>query len=276
MLESASIGAFLNVTDGDIDRLRAELGTLRELNLDHVEVWLEHQPTVRELDELARLLRGWVAIMHGPFIGMSLATDWDDLAGISLERCHRAIEAAGVLGCAVVTLHAGAYAAFTPSELALTLLSARVARFARIGRPTVTIENMPSRGGATREAVATSADLDRLTTMLPELALTLDVGHSLQNGENPATVARRHAGRIANVHLHDGVAGGRAHTALGTGELAIAELVTALHDDRYAGFISVETLSLEDLTRSLDVLADLDVMPGRAGRRLAGGMPQAA
>jgi sugar phosphate isomerase/epimerase len=276
MLDSASIGAFLNVTDGNIDRLREDLARLGELQLDHVEVWLEHQPTVRELDELARLLQGHVTIMHGPFVGMSLCTDWDELAGISLERCHRAIEAAGVLGCWVVTLHAGVYGAFSPAEVAMQRLSARIERFARIGHPVVTIENMPARAGATREAVATSADLDRLVAALPELSVTFDVGHSVQNGEDPAAVAHRHRGRIANIHLHDGIAGGRAHTALGSGQLALDALVARLDADGYAGFISIETLSHEDLVSSLEALAGLDVRPGRGTRPLPGGMPRAA
>jgi sugar phosphate isomerase/epimerase len=276
MLEYASIGAFLNVTDGHIDRLCDDLTSLAQLGLDHVEVWLEHQPTVRELDELAGLLRGWVTIMHGPFIGMSLSSDWDELAGISLERCHRAIEAAGVLGCQVVTLHGGAYGTFSPHGLALDRLGGRVARFARIGRPVVTIENMPARGGATREAVAGMADLDGLVGRLPELQLTFDIGHSIQNGEDPVSVTHCHRGRIANIHLHDGKVGGKAHTALGTGELALDELVAGLHGDGYAGFISIETLSSEDLVSSLETLAALDVRTGRGTRRLHGGMPQAA
>jgi sugar phosphate isomerase/epimerase len=275
MLDDASIGAFLNVTDGDLERLRTDVSALAELRLDHLEVWLEYQPTRRELQELSALLDGWVTIMHGPFIGMSLSTEWDGLATISLERCHRAIEAAGVLECQVVTLHGGAYGNFAPHTNALDRLSARVARYARISRPVVTIENMPARGGATREAVATAEDLDGLARRSPELRVTLDVGHCIQNGEDPAAVAARHLSRIENIHLHDGRVGGKAHTALGTGDLALDELVSRLDHDHYAGFVSIETLSRQDLVASLEVLASLDVSPGRRAQRRARRMPQA-
>lgn len=276
MLDDASIGAFVNVTDGDLDKVADEIATLRAHGLDHVEVWLEYQPPPRELDALTRLLDGWVRIMHGPFVGMSLSTDWEALAAISLERCHRAIEAAGVLSCEVVTLHGGTYGDFTPHETALERLSARVARFTRISHPVVTIENMPARGGATREAVTAVEDLDALRDRIPTLKLTLDVGHCLQNGEDPAAVADRHVNHIADIHLHDGVAGGRAHAALGTGDLDVAELVRLLDARAYRGFISIETLTGDDLTASLETLAALDVKPGRGSPRVHGGMSRAA
>src|ERR1700684_3551109 len=106
---------------------------------------------------------------------------------------------------------------------------------------------MPARGGAAREAVATAVDLDQMVSRLPELQLTLDVGHSIQNGEDPAAIAHQHHKRIANIHLHDGDAGGGAHRALGTGELALDALLSRLDADGYAGFVSIETLSSEDL-----------------------------
>lgn len=276
MLDRASIGAFLNLTDGNLDRLAGELSELEPLELDHLEVWLEHQPTGRELSAIARLLDGWVTIMHGPFVGMSLSTDWEALAAISLERCHRAIEAAGVLDSRVVTLHAGAYGDFSAHEAALERLAARITRFLRIPRPVVTVENMPARGGVTREAVATASDLEAILERLPDAQLTFDVGHSLQNGEDPVEFFQRHRTRIANIHLHDGWAGGRAHQALGAGELALGDLVERMHTDGYSGFVSIETLSREDLESSLAALAALDVRPGRGAKPLGGGMPQAA
>jgi sugar phosphate isomerase/epimerase len=266
MLDHASIGAFVNITDDDFERVEDDLRTLRELGLDHLEVWLEYQPTRRELEELAALLRGWTTIMHGPFVGMSLATDWDALAGISLDRCHQAIEAAGVLGCHVVTLHAGAYGAFGSHEEALNRVAGRIARFTRISRPAITIENLPARRGASREAVTASSDFDALVGTLAELRMTLDVGHCVQNGEDPAEVASRHVRRVSNIHLHDATPGGSGHAALGNGALAVDELLTRLDADGYDRFMTIETLTRDDLRASLDVLASMNVRPGRRNR----------
>lgn len=45
------------------------------------------------------------------------------------------------------------------------------------------------------------ADLERLLTEVPALALLLDAGHLSFAGLDPVAVARRHAARIAHVHL---------------------------------------------------------------------------
>ncbi|HUR56151.1 MAG TPA: myo-inosose-2 dehydratase [Opitutaceae bacterium] len=49
--------------------------------------------------------------------------------------------------------------------------------------------------------IQTEADLDRLLAAVPELHLLLDPGHLAFAGIDPVAVARRHAARIAHVHL---------------------------------------------------------------------------
>lgn len=263
MLEQASVGAFVNLTTDEPERWAADLDGLEQLQLGHLELWLEHLPSHRELALLDSLLGNWPRIMHGPFIGMSLATDWDELGSLSLDRCHRAIEAAALLDCEVVTLHAGPYANFGPHTRALERLAARLSRFARLSFPAVTVENMPARGGATSEAVAATADLDALGELLPELSFTLDVGHCLQNEEDPAAAFTARAGRVRNIHLHDGQLGGASHQALGTGDLDLDAFVDALAQHDYRGFLTIETLSPEALRQSLELLAEKGILGPR-------------
>ena len=263
MLEQASVGAFLNVTSSDPQKWREDLQALEELPIGHLELWLEYEPSMRELAAIASMLDRWPRIMHAPFIGMSLATHWDGLATLSLDRCHRAIEAAGILGCQVVTLHAGPYAKFMPREEALSRLAERLSRFARLTSPTVAVENMPARAGVASEALTASSDLDELAALLPTVSVTLDVGHCLQNEEDPAAAFTARAERIRNIHLHDGERGGRSHQALGTGDLDLASFLRALEERDYDGFLTIETLSTEDLRRSLDVLIEAGVSTQR-------------
>src|SRR5579863_9176749 len=110
MLENSSTGAFLNLTSYQPQQWARDLAGLDELGVAHLELWLEFDPTPREIATLESLIGARRTIMHGPFIGMSLATHWEDLAALSLGRAHRAVETAAILGCEVVTLHAGAFA----------------------------------------------------------------------------------------------------------------------------------------------------------------------
>lgn len=255
MLERASIGAFLNLTAFEPEAWKRDLALYDELRLDHVELWLEFEPSKREVAVLRSVLGSRTSIMHAPFIGMSLATHWDELATLSVSRSHRAIEVAGILGCHVVTLHAGPYAKFDGHTRACERLTERIGRFARIASPRVTLENLPERGGATRDAVSGLADLEHVLALLPSLHATLDVGHCLQNGEDPLPFILENVPRIANIHIHDGHVRGGAHQALGTGDLPTDELLAALDGAGYAGFLTIETLSEEALRASLDVLA---------------------
>lgn len=49
--------------------------------------------------------------------------------------------------------------------------------------------------------IQAEADLERLLASVPELSLVLDPGHLAFAGLDPVAVARRHAARIAHVHL---------------------------------------------------------------------------
>lgn len=261
MLESASVGAFLNITGPEPQRWRQDLSALDELAVSHLELWLEYMPARSELVELVGLLRGRRTIMHGPFIGMSLGTDWEALAAISLDRCRRAIEVAGLIGCEVLTLHAGQHGSFDDRLLAIERVAERLAPFGRLNRPIIAVENMPIRTGASAETLTRAEDISALATCAGELRLTLDVGHCLQNREDPVLVFERFKDNIHNIHLHDGTAGGSAHKALGVGELDLPAFLQALEASHYDRFLSIETLSHADLSASLDALTAAGATP---------------
>ena len=255
MLESVSVGAFLNVTSPEPERWEEDLVALTtKTGIRHVEVWLEYLPSGRETIALASLLRGQRTIMHAPFIGASLASGWEALAAISLDRCHQAIELAGILGCEVVTLHAGPYASFEDHAMVIGRLAERLARFSTITRPVITVENMPIRAGASAEALARAEDLADLLDRAPQTRMTLDVGHCLQNGEDPAATFATFHGLIANIHLHDGSRDSSAHRALGAGELDLGAFLAGLQEHSYNKFLTIETLSMPDLEVSLTAL----------------------
>jgi sugar phosphate isomerase/epimerase len=87
---------------------------------------------------------------------------------------------------------------------------------------------------------------------VPGLRLTLDVGHALQAGLDPSRFVADHFQYLVNVHLHDGISQGRAHLALGEGELDIKALSASMMG--YLGFVGLEVLTDRDLQTSCDYL----------------------
>jgi sugar phosphate isomerase/epimerase len=252
-------GVFLNVSRFEPRVWERQLVEIDRLpHLDHIELWLEYIPKRQELSVLRNMFSGRRTIMHGPFINMSLATEWEQLAQASLDRCGRAIEVASYIGSQVVTFHAGTYPVFDTKDAALARLADRFSKFANLSRPVVTLENMPVRGGASIECLSRTEDLESLVVLLPHLKLTLDVGHCLQNHDEVESFIKAHALSIVNIHLHDGIKGGKAHMRLGSGQLDLGGFLQAISESSYAGYVGMETLSVEDTAHSWEVLLDAE------------------
>jgi sugar phosphate isomerase/epimerase len=248
-------GAFLNLLHCDPTDWERQLNDLDRLeDLDHLELWLEFLPSRPQLLALADFLEGRRTIMHGPFIGMSLATNWDELARVSLDRVLRAVEIASYLGSEVVTIHGGIVHRDEDQEAVIDRLVGYLERLSHYCDPVIALENMAGRGGATREAIARTAHLTDVMARLPALQVTLDTGHALQNNDDPVEFVAAHAGRIANIHLHDAHPGGKGHLRLGTAALDTTRLLNTLDATGYDRFLTLETVSAEDTSASWKVI----------------------
>jgi L-ribulose-5-phosphate 3-epimerase len=76
---------------------------------------------------------------------------------------------------------------------------------------------------------------------MPQLRLTLDVGHAHCQGEVPiADVIRRWAGRLANVHIEDMKTGVHEHLMFGEGEIDFPPILRALAESSYSGGVYAE------------------------------------
>lgn len=251
MTRTPGVGAFLNVVQDDPDDWGAQMDRLAVLDgLHHVEVWLEAIDG-ELLGELPGLLAGRETIMHGPFIGLSLVSPWAELRAISIARLACAAEIGAGFGARVMTVHPG-IACFAEDEAVLEdrLVDSLRRLRARIdGTLTVAIENMPCRRGASVDGLVTVDQCARLIDRDPDTRITLDVGHAIQNDDKYLPFLAEHTDAVADIHLHDGAAGGGAHWPLGAGELDLPELTACLVDTAYAGYLTLETLGWED-TRS--------------------------
>jgi len=160
----------------------------------------------------------------------------------------------------VVTFHAGTYPVFENHESALSEVSKVFQDFARMSNPIVALENMPIKGGggAARQCLGHLDDLVKLKALLPEVRFTLDVGHSLHNGDDYLSFLTKYRDSIANIHLHDALRGGRSHLAIGAGELNLETLLKQLSDIRYDEFLTLETITHTDTTNSWQRLERFD------------------
>ena len=91
--------------------------------------------------------------------------------------------------------------------------------------------------------VDTMARFDELLTRtsVPQLQLTLDIGHLHCLGETPIKdQVRRFGPRLANVHLEDMRAGVHEHLMFGAGEIDFPPVIQAFREVGYQGGLHVE------------------------------------
>ena len=91
----------------------------------------------------------------------------------------------------------------------------------------------------------------------PKFGLTWDIGHSKGTGETDVPFIMQHFNKLRHFHIHDGIAKsdkhkGRAHLALGDGEINIQERLS-MADDKNARCV-LETKTIAALRKSVEYL----------------------
>jgi sugar phosphate isomerase/epimerase len=168
----------------------------------------------------------------------TLVSDQPEARARRVDFLARAIAIARDLGAEAVSLWSGILPAGTGAEdgwsrlldgLALVLERAR-----RAGVP-LAFEPEP---GMLVDGVA---QFRRLAAALPELRLTLDLGHVLlTEREPPAEVVRQSAAALVNVHAEDMKRPVHEHLPFGQGEMDYPPILRALRAIEYRGLINVE------------------------------------
>jgi sugar phosphate isomerase/epimerase len=121
------------------------------------------------------------------------------------------------------------------------------------GKVNFTIENLPPKTGPYNHFPQPLKDLAYLKKLLSWLNFTLDIGHAFQSGENLNEISKflkKYKDSVLDIHLHDATLKGKAHLALGKGELDVNAFFKLLNKIGYAGYISLETLTKEDTRKS--------------------------
>jgi sugar phosphate isomerase/epimerase len=190
--------------------------------------------------------------VHGPFSDwdISLVSPNSDIRRASLQVLERSILFAASIGADVFTTHPGVTHAPVATEEQIKLLTDSLYQLARIGERRkflVCVE--------TAELTANTANVRAFAPIQSDfLGITLDTGHISFWGALPHPLRGRHgydaygsvAGfikawgkRIRHVHLND-YNSTEDHIGVGTGQLPLEQVLTALHQANYQGFFVME------------------------------------
>lgn len=252
-----SKGVFLNIVSREKKNWKEQIKFINSLtNVDHVEVWIEENLKLSKIKFLKTLLKNYNIIIHGPFVHLSLISPHQEIREITIKRYLQTLKVAETLGAKLVTFHAGTKIKFLSHKQAIEILTPNLKKLKRYykGKIPFTIENLPPQSGGVRDHYPSSLkDLSHLKRLLPWINFTVDVGHAFQSGENLNRISKflkTYKNSILDIHLHDAILKGKAHLALGRGELNIDKFFRLLKKINYNRYISLETITKEDTYKS--------------------------
>ncbi len=232
-----------------------DIAVLRELGFDLGEVILKDRQS-REYwqasDVKSRLGGDFFLIAHGPREGPP--NDLENLWNNYRPALRETLTVAAELGARLLTVHLWMDPRFVKPEILSQKRDAlaEVCRFAGSLGVVVSLENLSE----------DAEDLCRALDEIPELSITLDVGHGqLLTGTNTShEIIDKLIGRVGHVHLHDN-RGGKGvkddlHLAIGSGIIDFPSILGALVRGGYDGTMTLE-LEQEDLRSSLERVKNL-------------------
>jgi sugar phosphate isomerase/epimerase len=227
-----------------------DIAVLRELGFDLGEVVLKDRQAReywRASDVRNGLGNDFFLIAHGPREGPP--NDPDNLWNNYRPALRETLTVAAELGARLLTVHLWMDPRFVKPELLSQKREAlgEVCRFAAGLGVVVSLENLSE----------DAEDLRRALDEIPELSITLDVGHGqLLTGTNTSyDIIDKLIERVGHVHLHDNRGGGGVkddlHLPIGSGIIDFPAILGALVRGGYDGTMTLE-LEQEDLRSSLE------------------------
>lgn len=256
-------GVFLNIKNGTIAEIKGEIMRIRELNINHVEIWREADNIDPEAEQLIRQLRdNYRIIVHAPFITVTTASGHFFLNQASVALLQECYDWSREIGAEVLTIHGGHKPFFQPSEVDINLISKSLSALKTNETLKCTLENMPAEKNFSTmpNSLINLNDLETAVNLLPNFGYTFDIGHVLQNNEEWRDWFIRNINRIYDIHLHDGFRAGKAHLPLGTADLNCRDFFQFLTDHDYSGFVSLEVVGNEEIKKSWEYLGNNNLL----------------
>ncbi len=239
------------------EKLKEQITFINSLkNVDHVEVWIEGEPSQLELRLLKSYLEKYEIIIHAPWVGLSLISPHREIRQTTLKLYLKALKTADILGAKLVTFHCGGSIIYESKEKIMKILAKNLEKIKsqHKGKTALAIENVPAvPRGAQISYPGFPEDLTCLKKRIPWLNFTLDIGHVFQGGKDSKSIfnfLKKYKDSILDIHLHDATLKGKAHLALGKGSFDFNQFFCILDKIDYGGYVSLETISNKDIKSS--------------------------
>ena len=239
------------------ENLRKQINFINSLkNVDHVEIWIEGNLTQAELKTLKAYLRKYEIIIHAPWVGLSLISPHQEIREITLKLYLKTLRIADALKAKLVTFHCGDSIIYESKEKIMKNLIQNLKKIKSChkGRTVFAVENVPAiPRGAKISYPGFPEDLIYLKKNIPWLNFTLDIGHVFQTGKNLKLISdflKKYKTSISDIHFHDAILKGKAHLALGKGDIDFNKFFRILNKIDYSGYVSLETISNKDIKSS--------------------------
>jgi inosose dehydratase len=185
-------------------------------------------------DELRGLLDAKGLALVAVYSGANLI--FPEILGEELWRIERAAALAGELGAQHLVVGGGAVRAGGPAADDIEKLAAGLSSVADVARRHGLTPSYHPHLGTIVEAPDALHSLMELT----DVGLCPDTAHLAAGGGDPAAIVRRYGDRIPYVHLKDWSAADGTFQPLGDGDLDMDDILSALREIGYDGWIAVE------------------------------------
>src|SRR3989338_6297836 len=183
------VGAFLHVIADDQQSWKKQINLFRTLKgLGSVEIWLEALNVAeRNVAEVKEITAGFSKVVHAPFMNLSLISCHHEVNQASISVVHKSAQISETMGAALVTVHAGAHPVFYAQDDVVDTLVESWRKLAA-GKNFFALENISPQRRTTVSFPTDVASLRIVKESLPDLKVTLDIGHLIQANESTASI----------------------------------------------------------------------------------------
>ncbi len=226
--------------------LKSEIEPILKLGMDYIEItvewplsWVDSiKKNFRYLIDLAETYNSFY-LVHSPWY-LEIGHPYQDVRKGALKEAFRVIDIASKLESPYATFHP-----FTPGWLAALKESARefnmkgfreLVKYSQDKGVKILIENID------HGAFKSPSDIRYLTDKVPDLYVTLDVGHAFLNGGTSKlkSYLSKLKRKIMHLHVHDNDLSKDLHLPVGAGRIPWKEVAEEIRSIGYRGTVTLE------------------------------------
>ncbi|MBI2583431.1 MAG: sugar phosphate isomerase/epimerase [Candidatus Aenigmarchaeota archaeon] len=259
---NTKLGVFYNPFHVTEDFLLRERKRIEQMEVDHIEILLDHYKLLNASNKETLLLKSvvanWENIIHAPFVNISIVHPNEKLRLASVAVYKSVIEVARVLDSKLVTFHGGSYPFYIDDMNVIEgAFNASMTELVEAGIDngiSISIENLPRMMKTRIGYPSIFNEVKRMVSSMPQIKFTLDIGHVVENKEDILDYVKEFGQHISNVHIHDSD-GKKSHLCIGKGNIDMGSVIKALNT--LGVYLTLETVNDDDTYESFKIIKDM-------------------